>query len=765
MDRITIALAGNPNCGKTTLFNALTGARQHVGNWPGVTVERIEGEYEHDGVEVRVVDLPGIYSFSACSADESISREYILREKPDVVVNILDATNLQRSLYLTAQLLEIRTPMVVALNMMDLARQRRLRIEVEHLARHLDCPVVPIVASRKKGLEELREAILQIARTRAIPRTRVAYDPVVEEALQPLTDTCRAVAEEHRVDPRWMAIKLLEGDELARRLSGGRFDESVAARARAIEKHIGEPIDIAMVDGRYGFIHGLTRDVLHRASEIRQTLSDAVDRVVLHRAAGVPIFLAVLLGIFLLTINAGEPFIEFFDRLCGTIFVEGFGTLLRKWGAGVFWQTLLADGLGGGIRMVATFIPPIFFIFLCLSILEDSGYMARAAFLMDRLLQKIGLPGKAFLPMLMGFGCNVPAILATRTLENPRDRVMTIMMNPFMSCGARLPVYTLFAVAFFPGRGGVIVFGLYFTGVLLAIGTGLMLKKTIFRGEPGTFVMELPPYHLPTLSGVLFHTWRRLRGFLGRAGRVILPAVMILTLLNNIGFDSAGRFAVLAGQSERSLLSGLGRSVTPVLEPMGIARDNWPATVGLFTGLLAKESIISTLDALYSRPHEFPLPESQPATAETNSAGSPKGEFDFWRGVLEAFEAIPRGFFQGEEKESASVEPELAKPLREHFGGPIAAAAYLLFVLIYAPCIAVVAAIYREANLRWAAFSVLYTTILAWVVATLFYQVLTFPRHPASSALWIALAAAIPTVFFTVLHVWARRSKSFWEPR
>ncbi len=741
MDRFTIALVGNPNCGKTTLFNALTGARQHVGNWPGVTVERVEGRYEYEQADVQVVDLPGIYSFSAFSADESISRKYILTEKPAVVVNILDATNLERNLYLTAQLLEIRTPMVVALNMMDVAQQRRLRIEVEHLAQHLDCPVIPIVASKKKGIDELRKAIRDVARSRAIPRTRVAYDTVVEEALMVLTDECADLAQEKSVDARWLAVKLLEGDELAKQITENRYAPLVAQHARGIEKHIGEKINLVMVDGRYGFIHGLTRDVLHRDAELRKNISDAIDRVVLNRVVGIPFFFLVMMGVFLLTINVGAPFIDFFDQLCGTIFVDGVAHLMDSWGASPFWIAIFADGLGGGIQMVATFIPPIFFIFLCLSFLEDSGYMARAAFVMDRLMRKIGLPGKAFLPMLVGFGCNVPAILATRTLENPRDRIMTVVMNPFMSCGARLPVYTLFAVTFFPGRGGVLVFGLYLIGILIAVLTGLLLKKTLFQGKPSAFVMELPPYHVPTVSGMLFHTWRRLKGFILRAGKVILLAVMLLSLLNHVTVNENGRWTIQDGQSDRSLLSRLGRSVTPAFEPMGISRENWPATVGLFTGLFAKETVISTLDALY--PHG--------SVAETESAveGASEDEFQFWPGIVAAFRAIPEGF-AGSGQEEASRE--LAGRLRIYFGGRIEAYAYLLFVLIYAPCVAAIAAIYRETNLRWMLFSVLYTTGMAWVVSTLFYQACTFPRHPSSATYWMGVATAM--LFVPCIGLW-----------
>jgi ferrous iron transport protein B len=747
----TIALVGNPNCGKTTLFNALTGMRQTVGNWPGVTVDRLEGRTKINDVEHTVVDLPGIYSFSALSIDETIARDYILNERPAVVVNIVDATNLERHLYLTAQLLEMKVPLVVALNMMDVARQRKLRIEIEHLARHLDCPVVPVVASKSRGIGELQAAIEQVASTAHISTARVAYDSEVEEALETLEAKVAEAAGAHDVDPRWLAVKLLEHDHLARKMVGPRDDvaELVASETRRIEKHVGEDIDIVMADGRYGFIHGLTRDVLHRDLQVRRNVSDVVDRVVLNRLLGIPIFLAAMYLMFVLTINVAGPFIDFFDRLCETVFVRGFGELLGSLGSPDWLRTFLADGVGGGIQTVSTFIPPIFFIFLCLSILEDSGYMARAAFVMDRLMRAIGLPGKAFVPMLVGFGCNVPAIMATRTLENRRDRILAILINPFMSCGARLPVYAVFATAFFAtGGGGILVFGLYLTGILLAIFTGFLFKSTILRGEAATFVMELPPYHVPTIGGILHHTWHRLKGFIVRAGRVILVVVILLTVLGAVGTD--GSFG--HEDSKDSVLSHVGRSIAPVFRPMGVTDDNWPATVGLFTGIFAKESVVQTLKSLYDV-------EDDPDEA---------GEFNFWSGIGEAFAAIPEGF-QGfwskladplefeATQEDASHDEVLHKALKKGFGGPEAAIAYLLFILTYAPCVAAVAAVYRETNFRWMTFSVLYQTALAWIVATGFYQAATFARDPATSSMWLSICAAAMVVFYVGLKLAGRR--------
>ncbi|HAS82966.1 MAG TPA: ferrous iron transport protein B, partial [Verrucomicrobia bacterium] len=386
--------------------------------------------------------------------------------------------------------------------------------------------------------------------------------------------------------------------------------------------------------------------------------------------------------------------------------------------------TFFADGIGQGIQTVSTFIPPIFFIFLCLSFLEDSGYMARAAFVMDRLLRLIGLPGKAFLPMLVGFGCNVPGILATRTLENERDRRLAILMNPFMSCGARLPVYTLFAVIFFPQHGGQLIFGLYMTGILLAVLTGLLLKRTLMPGAPSTFVMELPPYHLPTVNGILFHTWHRLKGFIVRAGGVILAVVVLTSAIGAMDALVHARDADTGYPVQKGLLARVARHVTPVFAPMGISQDNWPATVGLVAGVFAKEAVAGTLVSLYR--HE----------AVVDGAPEP---FVLREGVVNAFQAIPDGFvalFGGGADNTGESTPQGG--IRDAFGSRASVIAYLLFILIYCPCVAVIGAIYQETNMKWTVFSVTYLTLLAWVVATLFYQSSQVLTQPAVAGCWIA---------------------------
>ena len=760
MNDLKIALVGNPNSGKTTVFNALTGARQRVGNWPGVTVERVVGEYMHCDATVEATDLPGIYSFSALSPDEEVARRHILFDSPDVVVNVIDASNLERNLYLTTQLLEMNVPVVVALNMMDMAKQRGVRIEVDHLAEHLGCPVIPVVASKKKGMEELRSAICNVSKSHHKPGVRIAYEKDIEKVISSLEVSLGDVALSKKVSARWLAVKLLEKDELAMEVLGADkallpdLDEEL----RKVERIVGEDSDMIIADGRYGFIHGLARDVTAGSDKARKSFSDAVDKVVLNRFLGFPVFFGIMYLVFALTINVGAPFIDFFDGLFGTVFVDGFGHLLEAVHTPGWAVAILAEGLGGGVKTVSTFIPPIFFIFLCLSFLEDSGYMSRAAFVMDHFLSAIGLPGKAFIPMIVGFGCNVPGIMATRTLESRRDRILAILMNPFMSCGARLPVYTLFAAAFFPQRGGLVIFGIYMIGIALAVMTGLLFKSTILKGEVSSFVMELPPYHLPTLSGVMYHTWHRLKSFLIQAGKIILLIVAILGVLNSLGTD--GSFG--NNDSKDSVLSAMSRAVTPVFRPMGIQDENWPATVGLFTGIFAKEAVVGTLDSIYN----------QLDTQEFAGKGQDVVPFDFWQGIIDSFAAIPAGFegFFDQLKDPLGINTAVDeikqadrsayRSMVSRFGehGQKAAFAYLLFILIYAPCVAALAAIGREIGLRWMLFAVSYLTLLAWVVSTMYYQLATFTVNPSSSAGWLGGCIAILIAFYMGLRRAGKRA-------
>ncbi|MEO1134728.1 MAG: ferrous iron transport protein B, partial [Cyanobacteria bacterium J06639_1] len=540
MTDVTIALMGNPNCGKTTLFNELTGANQRVGNWPGVTVDRKEGSYRDGHRTIALVDLPGIYAIDAedegSSLDEAIARDYLLSGEAHAVVNIVDASNLERNLYLTTQILEMGVPLVVALNMVDVAREGGTEVDPHLLSERLGCPVVPMVASRGEGIDALRDRLSSDGWQR--PYTRVVYPSAIEEALAELTP---AVASTETPLPRdrWTALKLLEYGSGRVASASPELLSRVSEHQQRVQQVLGEDIDIAIADSRYSYAHRLVNDTVTRRGQVSLTKSDKIDRVVLNRWLGIPIFLGVMYLLFMFTINVGSAFIDFFDILFGTVFVDGFGRLLSAIGTPELVRVVLADGMGGGIQTVATFIPVIGCLFLFLAFLEDSGYMARAAFVMDRFMRFVGLPGKSFVPMLVGFGCNVPAIMATRTLESRRDRILTILMNPFMSCGARLPVYALFAAAFFPAAGQNVVFLLYLIGMGMAVFTGLVMKHTLLQGEAAPFVMELPTYHLPTLKGVLIRTWERLKAFTLRAGKVIVIMVMILSLLSSIGTDAS----------------------------------------------------------------------------------------------------------------------------------------------------------------------------------------------------------------------------------
>jgi ferrous iron transport protein B len=786
-ERYVVGVVGNPNCGKTTLFNALTGAKQRVGNWPGVTVERKVGRYAFDGVEFELVDLPGTYSLEvsdeSVSVDEAIARDYVAGREADLVVNIVDASNLERNLYLTTQLLEMKVPTVVALNMMDVATERGIDIDVAALAQRLGCPVVPVVAATGKGVDELKQTILASARAERRPAIEVPYPGAVEKAVAALLPKIESTARAARVDARWLAVRLLEGDTLARRLAGDDVAAELDALQADTESALGDDIDIGLADARYGFVSKITDATVKRKGEVARSISDRIDRVVLNRALGIPIFLLAMHLMFMFTINVGGAFIDAFDIVSGAIFVDGFAQLLGNIGSPEWLTVLLADGAGGGIQVVATFVPIVAFLFLFLSVLEDSGYMARAAFVMDRFLRSIGLPGKSFVPMIVGFGCTVPAIMATRTLENERDRLMTMTMSHFMSCGARLPVYALFAAAFFASWGQNLVFLLYILGIAAAIFTGLVLKNTLLRGEVTPFVMELPPYHMPTVKGILLRTWDRTKGFMFRAGKVIVPMVLVLNVLSNVGTD--GSFDEV--EADQSLLSEVGRTITPAFAPIGLTEENWPASVGIFTGLLAKEAVVGTLDSLYTtlgeeaerelRSQAMPKPMSWRAdkTEEVLPAEEPDAGdgFDMLGTIGEGLATVPAnlgdavaswldplGLNIGEvadqnvAAEAQEVGVGTFGAMAERFDGKVGAFAYLLFVLLYFPCVAATAAIYREAGTRWTLFTAGWTTGLAYGVATLFYQAATFAQNPASSAAWIAgvlaaFAAAIAAMRYT----------------
>lgn len=740
-NRYIVAIVGNPNCGKTTLFNGLTGAQQQVGNWPGVTVEKRSGFYQHNGQSIEVVDLPGTYSLDSINAqqsiDERVACDYILSKQADLVINILDASNLERNLYLTSQLSDMGVPVVVVLNMMDVAAKNGVDIDLDALSRMLGCPVYPLTAYKQKEVNAFQGVIHQYLQS---PPAELPARPLggqLEFMIDAVTD---ALFKYHAAtsSPRWQALQLLDPD-----IDGGAAPDEVRVviAEQLAQLSDDDEFDILLASRRYDSIGTVMAEVICVAGSVSHQLTESIDRVVLNRMFGLPIFLAVMYCMFMFTINFGSSFIDFFDITAGTIFVEGAGYLLNSINAPDWLTMIVAQGIGGGIQTVATFIPVIGCLFLFLSVLEDSGYMARAAFVIDRLMRFLGLPGKAFVPMLVGFGCNVPAIMAARTLDNEKDRLLTISMAPFMSCGARLPVYVLFAAAFFPATGQNVVFTLYLVGVFAAIFTGLVLKGSLLPGKSAPFVMELPNYHLPSPKQVLLRTWDRLKSFIGGAGKIIVSVVLVLNLLNSIGSD--GSFGHEDTQS--SMLSKIGQTITPVFAPMGMSKDNWPAAVGIFTGILAKEAVVGTLDAMYSSIAAVQVEESE----EEDTS------FDLWGGLYAAWQTIPAnllglteslddplGIKVGELSNTSAVAKEQGVDMgtfvvmRQLFPSDAAVVAYLLLILLYTPCVAVLGAIAREVNLRWTIFVAAWTFLLGYAVATIYYQASLFTVSPVSASLW-----------------------------
>jgi ferrous iron transport protein B len=770
----TIGLVGNPNCGKTTVFNGLTGAHQHIGNWPGVTVEKKEGDVTLPKTgAAKIVDLPGIYSLTAASEDEKASLEYILSHEADLYINVIDATAIERNLYLTLLMCELKVPMVVVVTMMDIARQRRSVIDLGHLADHLGVPVIGINATDAKDVQRLGALLDAALEKPRVPRVPIEFPNELEQEVDILASASIKTAEHYKVDPRWIALKAIEGDPLIRRQLEAHHDmapeviEGAVARCTDV---LGDPPDVVLADTRYGVIAGLVKDVVRTVSD-KVHLSEKIDKIVINRFLGIPIFLGIMYVVFWVTQIVGGAFIDFFEIAGDTLFVSGTAHLLGLCQAPAWLIALVSNGVGSSLQTVATFLPPVGFMFLCLSVLEDSGYMARAAFVMDRFMRWIGLPGKSFVPMLVGFGCSVPAIMATRTLESKRDRFLTVFMTPFMSCGAKLPIWVLFAAAFFPHNPGKLVFAIYVTGIVLGITTGLLLKHTLFQGEPTHFIMELPPYHLPRARHILLHTWERLKIFIWRAGKLIVPMVLVLGLLNTVGTDGS----VGNEDSEESVLAVVGKTITPVFEPIGIEPDNWPASVSVFTGLFAKEAVIGTMKGLYGQM------DAKKSVTQNKTAGQTKAEspaaaqeepYSLVGGLKEAFASIPAnlaGVWKGlsdplglrdasgkpadetmKEENAATIDS-----LRRHFPkGVHQMFAFLLFLLLYIPCLAATGVVFREIGQVYGLIFVGYLTLLGWSVSVVYHAVMV-----THSSLWFCVGTGILAAMFAGFWLYGRRHR------
>ncbi|EKO3557216.1 MULTISPECIES: Fe(2+) transporter permease subunit FeoB [Vibrio] len=723
-----ILTVGNPNSGKTTLFNGLTGAKQQVGNWAGVTVEKKTGRYTHSGDEFYITDLPGIYALDSGndsnSIDESIASRAVLTHPADVIINVVDVTSLERSLYMTLQLRELGRPMVVVLNKMDALKRERQTIDVKKLEQVLGCPVLALSANNKQQVIQFKQQLhKKVVQGIALKQLELDYGQAFEQAISALLP----LFEGQEVSARSLAIRALENDLMV--ING--LPESERLNVISVQRGCEFDIDLHVADVKYTFLHHCCQQVRRSEGKLSHSFTEKADQIILNKWVGVPFFFVVMYLMFMFSINIGSAFIDFFDIGVGALLVDG-GHYLLDDHLPIWLVTLIADGLGGGIQTVATFIPVIACLYLFLAILESSGYMSRAAFVLDKVMQKIGLPGKAFVPLVLGFGCNVPAIMATRTLDQERERKLAAAMAPFMSCGARLPVYALFAAAFFPQSGQNIVFALYLLGIVAAVFTGWVLKKTLYPGSSDSLLMEMPDYELPTLQNVLIKTWQKLKRFVLGAGKTIVIVVTILSFLNSLGTD--GSFG--NEDSDNSVLSSAAQVVTPLFAPIGINQDNWPATVGIITGIFAKEAVVGTLNNLYT------------------SVDAEDEEFDLWASLQEAVLSIPEnlmglnfadplGIEVGDLSDTSALAEEQAVDasifgnLQHHFVSGYAAFSYLIFILLYTPCVAAMGAYVREFGAKFARFIAVWTMGLAYGAAALFYQATHFNDHPVTSSLWI----------------------------
>lgn len=717
-----LLLVGNPNCGKTTLFNALTGDNQRIGNWPGVTVEQKSGVIALGAQLFDITDLPGVYSLLAyaegISQDEQIAAQAVVKMDYDCIINVIDACHLERHLYLTSQLMELGKPMIVALNMMDIATQRGIVIDVAKLSKELGCPVVPIQAHKRIGIGDLVDSFSELHP--ATPLTLHLSAPI-QDVLTQLQNQVKQYGYSDAL-AFYYARRIAEGDRLedTRSLLGVSWSLLTSDEPN---------LDIALADARYQKIHEIVDDVQRKKSDASEHFTARLDRIVLHRFLALPIFLLMMYLMFLFAINIGGAFQDFFDISTDTVFVQGSAWLLEQLHAPSWLIALIANGMGKGINTTLTFIPVIAAMFFFLSLLETSGYMARAAFVVDKAMRAMGLPGKSFVPMIVGFGCNVPAIMAARTLDSERDRILTIMMSPFMSCSARLAIYAVFVAAFFPTGGQNIVFSLYLFGILMAVFTGFLLRKSLLKGHASPLIIELPAYHKPSFKRLMRETSLRLRYFVFRAGKVIIPICVLLGGLNAITIDGG----IISGEaSTQSLLSQLGQWITPIFSPMGLQQDNWPATVGLLTGTLAKEVVVGTLNSLY---------------AQVGHLGEAAvSQFNLWGGLKAALWSIPDNLshliaaishpMQTKTAEAA-VSQSVYGMMAQRFDGAVGAYAYLLFILLYIPCISTMAVIRQEASKRLMWISIGWSLIVAYAAAVLFYQIARFMDHPEQSTFWI----------------------------
>ena len=700
---LVVAVAGNPNAGKSTLINAIAGSRLQVGNWPGVTVEKKEARFEVEGRSIRLVDLPGCYSLSPYSQEEIITRDYLVSDKPDLVINVVDATNLERNLYLTTQLLELGIPMIMALNIFDEAEAKGYKINTRQMEETLGIRVIPTSAVKRTGLENLLKAVISDTLT---PPRNLKYGEDIETVLAGLRDHLqRNHANLLDTYPqRWLLLKLMEGDNLvfkAANIPAGSLPPKLFEHL--LRAH-GDDIEGLLADTRYALSAGLCREVLAKPEKRNIELTEKIDRIVLNRFLGIPIFAVAMWLLFKLTFDLSSPFSDWLDAMTGGPFKRWTTAVMNSIGAPDWTVSLINDGVIAGVGSVLVFVPVIFAMMFFITFLEGSGYMARAAFVMDRAMHAIGLHGKSFIPMLLGFGCNVPGIYATRTLENQKDKILTALLIPLMSCGARLPVYVLFAAVFFPDNAGTVIWTLYILGMLLAVLMGFIFKKTLFKGEAPMFIMELPPYRMPTFTNLMLHTWEKGKHFLIKAGTYIFAVSVLVWFMLNLPWG--------VEHKRDSCLGKAGAAIAPVFQPVGFG--TWEAAASLITGVIAKEIVVGTMGEIYA-------PKKEEEKKETPTLGEDLKEIavSFFDAGKKAVSTL---FYLPQKEEPEEDKSALKTALQQQFT-PLTSFAFMAFVLLYMPCVVVGAAMRAEfGTWKWAGVAFVYSTVLAWTVALIIYQ-------------------------------------------
>lgn len=722
MKTIKVAVAGNPNSGKSTLINAIAGTTLQVGNWPGVTVEKKTATLKIDDLTINLVDLPGTYSLSPYTEEERIARDFLVKEKPDLIIDVVDSTNLERNLYLTVQLLELGIPVVMALNIYDEAKKKGYEIDIEKLEKLLGIRVIPTIATKREGIGELLKTVKEMALEESLSAPKkLNYGEDVGNSLEIIKEALKVTNPGllSKYPSQWLLLKIFEGDELVLKETGIKEDEAFLQKAKAhfVKSH-DEDIESILADIRYGIANGVTRDVLKKRKTKRIDLTERIDKIVLNRYLGIPIFLVAMWFVFKFAFDFSTPFSDWLDGLISGPLTKWTEIGLKGIGAPDWIISLANDGVIAGVGAVVVFIPVIAVMMFIITFLEGSGYMARVAFVMDRLMHSIGLHGKSFIPMLLGFGCNVPSIYATRILETERDRKLTAMLVPLMSCGARLPVYVIFIGAFFSKNAPTVLWSLYVIGIFMAVVLGFILKKTLYKGFAPVFIMELPPYRVPVFRDLMIHTWQKLKHFVIKAGTYIFAVSVIMWFLLNTPYGV---------EKENSALGNVGKLISPIFEPLGFG--TWQASSSLVAGLIAKEVVVSTMAQIYVTEDGKDVNEVKESNEEEKKEET--GFFEdlkevtisFFVAIKDAFENLVSGLgiksLSTEEEEEQST---LKGKLQEIFT-PLSAYAFLVFVLLYWPCVVVGIAMKQEFG-SWKIYgqALIIHSIMAWIVALIVYQ-------------------------------------------